>query len=219
MYADFPLLYNVDNPNIKGANALAKSLADDGVKNIFAVAEYLMGQYSVGEFLLRNRIAVADIKQRVTVCPIITLEAGVSSIPSFCELALNGSKYICVRPPYGSFSDETMLEFKNIIQKLKLVPIIFNTERYIAMYEEKDIERLLSLPLTVYHFSADSLNNSEYLSVANELTKANKRVIVGRSLAFNEREKRLSPGKSAKRLIDYLEVVNVKFYREILGSD
>lgn len=217
MYADFSLLYNVDNPNIKGANALAKSLADDGVKNIFAISEYSTGQYTVGEFLLRNRIAVADIDHRVTVCPIVAIETGVSTIPSFCELVLNGSRYVCVRPPYGSFSNETMVEFKNIIQKLKLAPIIFNTERYIAMYDDKDLNRLLTLPLTVYHFSANSLNNSEHLRIANELTLANKRVIIGRSRAFDEKEKRLSPGKSAKRLIDYLEVVNVKFYREILG--
>lgn len=214
----FSMSGSIDDRNLSLVNKIEKS----GVKRIIAINDFSHEETSAGIFLMRQKNRMRELRamltaKRVKIVPAVCvgISEGVSQTPDLYRLTLNKSRYILTTPPCGGFSDETMVEYKNIILKEKLVPIIMYFERYAACYDDYSLKKLLGISSAIFQVTDSALSSVKLRETINTLIKNNRTVIVSGNYKYDEKKKYFSLTAPSRKLYDYLSIVNNSFYSKV----
>ncbi len=91
----------------------------------------------------------------------VIMRVGLSTLPSLPSLCIPKTNILPLSLPISDKIDpNTMKELATIIQKRKLRPLICHIERHHLFYGEKEFERLLSLPSSLFAVSASALEDN-----------------------------------------------------------
>ncbi|MDY3846081.1 MAG: hypothetical protein SOZ62_04135 [Eubacteriales bacterium] len=222
MIAEFAELFSPAFPIGEKSISLAQEMEASKVKRLIAVNEFIHEDTSTGIFLMRQNSrmrelaeALPNMKMRIIPTPCVRISRGVSHTSDLHKLTLNKTGYILTSPPYGGFSDEIMLEYRNLIINEKLVPVIMYFERCVAGYDDYNLNRIIGISSAVFQISGRALVDVKLRKTVESLLEDNRTVIISDNRVFDKKKKKFSLTAPSRKLYEYLIVKNNSFYLKI----
>lgn len=183
------LLPGMDNGPANPAEALAmlRMMQDSGTHRAVITPHFYHDQETVTAFLarrkeaLRSLMTIADPIQRFVflLSAEVHISPGVSRLPLLERLLIPHTRFLPVELPLGALEDFAIRELSHLIHKRNIQPIICQCERHFILYSQPDYEKLISLPHTLYEFSANALFNDDVVTKIVRLITSNHTVLLG----------------------------------------
>lgn len=165
------LLPGIDNGPARPweSERMFELLYDNGVRGAVLTPHFDPDAETIEDFLAKRRLSYAKMREilgekvrhfRLYLSAEAVLRVGLSMLPSLPSLCIPKTDILPLSLPISYKIDpDTMRELAVIIQKRKLRPLICHLERYHLFYREKELDRLLSLPSTLFQVSASALED------------------------------------------------------------
>lgn len=126
------------------------------------------------------------------VSPVVYLTPDLIKNPDFVRLsvAYKNNSYIFIELPYTRELDWLTSALHSIVFSMKLLPVFVRFERYVIIYPEHIVKKLLSVPKASYIFSMSFIDGKRSRQLFSSMVKADLPVFVGSaSLEFNRIER------------------------------
>lgn len=144
---------------------------------------------TIEDFLIKRRLSYAKMRENLGekarhfgfyLSAEVFLRDGLSTLPSLPSLCVPKTNILPLSLPISDKIDpNTMRELAAIIQKRKLQPLICHLERHHLFYSEKEFDRLLSLPSTLFQVSAGALEDSKLSFLLFRKLQEGKEIFLG----------------------------------------
>lgn len=164
--------------------SMLELLGEQGVERVVATPHfYAHREISVEHFLEKRQAAYDKIKEQHSVKEIrlgaeVSLEVGISDVPGIEKLAIEGTNLILLEPSYHGFKISMLDEIYNIASEYGLRPIIAHIHRYVSIYGESEMEKLLTAN-AIFQINADAFSNRSERRIAKNLLKNGESVVFG----------------------------------------
>ncbi len=144
-------------------------LYEEGVRAAVLTPHFDPDKEEIEDFLTKRRLSYAKMREVLGkkahhfafyLSAEVFLVQGVSSLSALPSLCIPKTNILPLSLPISDhITPETMKELATIIQKRKLRPLICHIERHHLFCDEKEFDRLLSLPSSLFAVSASALDD------------------------------------------------------------
>lgn len=156
------------------------------VEIMIATPHFYASQQRIDEFLENRQTALEKLEnRRESLKPKLKMGAEVAFFPGISqadrleELLIEGSRVLLLEMPFTHWSDSTVSEVVDLIQKRKIQVVLAHLDRYMGMMENrKKIARLLEWPIYV-QINVESLLSWKTKGMVIKMFKHNKAHFLG----------------------------------------
>lgn len=191
MYIDYHthILPKMDDgaKSIQIAEEMLSHEYKQGVRTIIFTSHYYSDIESVDLFLARRTESFNLLKKYSKVlCDIncylgaeVYLTKKISTITNFNNLCIEGTNYMLVELPYESIEEWLIEEIEEIIYSHLIIPIFAHVDRYMSIYNKKEIQFLLNINNAIFQINNEVLETKKGLKLLDLLSKNNKPFVFG----------------------------------------
>ena len=161
----------------------------NGVRAAVLTPRFDADRETIDAFLIKRRLSYAKLKEILGekahhfgfyLSAEAVLTSGLSSLPSLPSLCIPKTNILPLSLPISDrLTPDIMKELAFLIQKRKLRPLLCHIERPYLFYSEKEFDRLLSLPSSLFQVSAHALSDSRFAFLLFRKISEGKEILLG----------------------------------------
>ncbi|MCL2088568.1 MAG: capsular polysaccharide biosynthesis protein [Oscillospiraceae bacterium] len=195
---------------------------EQGIKKIVASPHYYLHKEKVESFLTRRQIAYDQIisspeynSSSLGIDIIKGAEVRLEKDISFTDispLCIEGTRVLLLELPFVPYSPWMTDEIWNLSQTSQVTPMIAHIDRYIGIYKQKHIDRLLAERYCVYQVNAEALRFKKVIKSVYRMAEEQYQLVIGsdchnltvRPPNIPSAHAKLRKSKAGQELVDYM---------------
>lgn len=167
------------------------SLASQAVDQVFLTPHFILHREDVPAFLRRREAAAEKLAAamrraeknvrfpRLRLGAEVRLEQELLDEPDVKKLCYAGTDALLLEFPFRPLERRDFETLENMVYKFKIIPVIAHLERYLEMFDRRDIDRITALPNVIVQCNTGAFRTFGGRRFVLSLMREGIRVVLG----------------------------------------